>query len=101
MKKKTHTVAALRQSGNKVRVTQLRHKVGDETGQLYPLKNEYNNGLLGNERTQRGGLIKVEITLKDGKDYTGEALCSKNDQFNRKIGLKIALNRALNGVEVA
>lgn len=107
-KQKTYTVAQLRQSGNKVRVIQLRYKAnekgqdGNPSLQLHPLKSKFNpNGLSGSERSQRGGLIRVEITLKDGKDYAGEAACHIKDQFNRRIGLTIALNRALNGVEVS
>lgn len=38
---------------------------------------------------------KIEITSPDKKDASGIAFCSKNDQWNRKLGNRIALGRAL------
>lgn len=41
----------------------------------------------------KGGRTVVTIT-KDNKKYKGEALCSREDHFNKKIGLRIAAGRA-------
>lgn len=38
---------------------------------------------------------RIELTSPDGKDATGIAYCSKGDQWDRKLGNRIALGRAL------
>ena len=38
---------------------------------------------------------RIEITSPDKKDASGTAFCSKNDQWDRKLGNRIALGRAL------
>jgi hypothetical protein len=38
---------------------------------------------------------RIELTSPEGKDSTGIAYCSKQDQWNRKLGNRIALGRAL------
>lgn len=43
----------------------------------------------------RGGSTKVELKTPEGRELTGYSSCSSKDPFNRKLGLKIALNRAL------
>lgn len=37
----------------------------------------------------------VTVTTPDGKTAKGNALCSVKDQYNRKLGVRIALGRAL------
>jgi hypothetical protein len=39
------------------------------------------------------------LTSPEGKDSTGIAYCSKQDQWNRKLGNRIALGRALKNYE--
>jgi hypothetical protein len=48
----------------------------------------------------RGGSTKIELTTPD-KQHTvaGEAVCSLEDNFNRKLGNSIALGRALTALE--
>lgn len=70
------TVKSLRQSGYKVRVNHQRKMQGEE---LSPF----------------GGLTRIEITTPEGKDLAGEAKCSTKDNYNKKIGVSIALGRAL------
>jgi hypothetical protein len=43
---------------------------------------------------QNGGVTHVTITDPLGATREGFADCSPNDQFNRKLGLRIALGRA-------
>lgn len=43
----------------------------------------------------RGGATVVNVTDPLGYTKSGTALCSYKDQFNRKLGLRIALGRAL------
>ncbi len=42
----------------------------------------------------KGGKTTIELT-KDGIDASGEAICCMEDNYNRKLGVKIALGRAL------
>ena len=54
-----------------------------------------------NDINPRGGQTVVFITnLEEGKTYNGQALCSLSDTFDRKFGIKIAINRALKGVNI-
>mgnify|MGYP006355039505 CR=1 FL=1 len=73
------SVKQLRQSGYKVRVYHQREKKGENISPL-------------------GGATKVEITTPDGKDLVGEAICSKRDNYNKKVGAAIAIGRALKNV---
>ena len=38
---------------------------------------------------------KIELRSPDGIEYVGTSYCSQKDNYNRKIGNKIALGRAL------
>ena len=38
---------------------------------------------------------KIELRSPDGIEYVGISYCSKKDNYNRKLGNKIALGRAL------
>lgn len=38
---------------------------------------------------------KIELRSPEGIEYSGIAYCSKQDNYNRKLGNKIALGRAL------
>ena len=49
----------------------------------------------------RGGKTLVEITTPDGENLVGLARCSRNENFNKRLGVRIALGRALKGVESA
>lgn len=71
------TVRELRQAGNKVRVLHTRNISSD--GSISCL----------------GGTTVVEITTKDGRNLTGLAKCRDDERFDRKMGLKIAVGRAL------
>lgn len=45
----------------------------------------------------RKGITKIQIELPN-QTISKDAVCSEKDNFNKKLGLKIALNRALNSV---
>lgn len=79
------TVKQLRQSGYKVRVCHTRHY--DNTVKLA-------TGLT-KILSAKGGKTAVQITTPEGKDISGEAFCSKEDSYNKKLGVKIAIGRAL------
>ena len=42
-----------------------------------------------------GGETTVNLIFPDGQSYTGVATCSLEDRFDRKVGISIALHRAL------
>jgi hypothetical protein len=71
------TVRELRQAGNKVRVLHFRNTLPDGTVSC------------------KGGKTKVEITTKDGRELYGQSKCREDERFHRKMGLLIALGRAL------
>lgn len=93
------TVADIRRSGGKVRVTHRRY---------YSLFNfntfKMEEGLLTKREVEKligecghieklhpnGGETTIEIT-KQGREYKGVAKCCKEDAFNRKTGLQTAL----------
>ncbi len=71
------TIDELRSMGFKVRVMHQR-KV-DQWGLVKP----------------RGGQTTVELVTPDGTVLVGKAKCSKKDGFNKRLGVSIALGRAL------
>ena len=47
-----------------------------------------------------GGSTEVEIfDPKTRQSYVGTSLCSRKDNYSRKLGVKIALGRALKSME--
>jgi hypothetical protein len=76
----TPTIHQLRRAGWKVRV------IHGFTNKQY----------LGTEITNLSErFTKIDLTSPDKKDASGIAFCSKNDQWNRQLGNRIALGRAL------
>lgn len=43
----------------------------------------------------RGGLTTAAVRLPDGREFKGEARCSCEDTYNRRLGVWIAVKRAL------
>lgn len=48
---------------------------------------------------QAKGGRTVLILEKDGQELRAEAACSKKDGYNKKLGLRIAVNRMLNTIK--
>ena len=46
------------------------------------------------ERNAKGGKTVIELT-RDGLTFTGQSQCSMNDNFNKKLGLQVAVSRLL------
>lgn len=89
-------IQELRERGWFVKVSHRRPVVDDThvPGLIYgPLaKHE----LMSTERhTQTGGQTWVVLRHPESGVYTGIAWCSPRDQFNKAIGLSIALGRAM------
>lgn len=75
-KLKELTVEELRKNGYKVRVHHHRKVVTSAVA-------------------ARGGKTVVEVTTPDGVTFVGISRCSRKENFNKKMGVRIALGRAL------
>ena len=61
-------------------------------------RSQFNSTLAQKEVSPKGGYTAAFLE-KDGMRFVGEAVCSKQDNYNRKIGAQIALGRALKKIE--
>jgi len=80
-----HTIKSLRQAGYKVRVLHTRHLTS-------------HNKMSGivHEISNNGGSTTIEVTTPDQtRTVIGKAVCSLEDNFNRRVGNEIALGRAM------
>ena len=82
-----YTVAGLRRTGYKVRVNHYRY-YGNKLLQKFEVQ-------YGSQPNSRGGMTAIEITTPENWKLSGYAECSEKDAYNRKLGVKIALNRAM------
>jgi hypothetical protein len=83
--RKVPTIHQLRRAGWKVRVI---HGVNNHNLPFEPRSSK-------NQEPLSERFTRIELTSPEGKDSTGIAYCSKRDQWNRKLGNRIALGRAL------
>jgi hypothetical protein len=80
----TLSIKNLRRRGWKVRVMHSRH---------YFLKDRLNGS--STEISARGGITIIQITSPDKTiNASGKAVCSDQDNYDRKVGNAIALGRA-------
>lgn len=83
------TIKDLRRRGYKVRVIHTRR---------YVTHRKFSGPAL--ELSARGGSTTIEVTTPDNQQtVSGKAVCSNDDNFNRKVGNAIALGRALNKLQ--
>ncbi len=94
------TVKELRRQGCKVRINHLRYydryngdPINKHTAELLKLGGDFK------KVKPRGGITKVEIDFPTGDSVVGEAVCSKEDNYDKKLGIQIALGRALKGTK--
>jgi len=96
-----HTVQSLRQSGHKVRVIHSRHlNFGPNATRKNKLNPPFITSLEMKERgidksdlAPRGGRTFIQVTTPSGQELCSEAICSLADNFNKKLGVEIALGR--------
>lgn len=77
------TVQQLRSNGYKVRVLHFRDSIEKET--------------FGGIRTRilpKGGMTKVIIDSPNGDHFEGISRCSKEDNYDKKLGVRIAIGRS-------
>lgn len=79
------TIEQLRKTGYKVRVIHKRN---------YDMAHSFSTGT-SLRLSSKGGTTRIDVTTPDNVTVTGEARCSVLDSFDRKLGNKIALGRAL------
>jgi hypothetical protein len=83
---KIPTIHQLRRAGWKVRVMH---------GRMEDYPDLYSDEVGQPVRHLADRVTIIELTSPEGKDAYGVALCSKQDNYNRKLGNRIALGRAL------
>ena len=80
----TLSIKNLRRRGWKVRVLHSRH---------YFLKDRLNGS--STEVSAKGGITEIQLTSPDKQiNVSGKAVCSDEDNYDRKVGNAIALGRA-------
>lgn len=86
------TIKDLRNNGYKVKVLHYR---------LYNRKKYSNKDILSIYRTSikpkpdpKGGSTTIIIDSPDGNHFEGESICSKKDNYNKRLGVRIALGRS-------
>lgn len=47
----------------------------------------------------KGGRTEVVVTSPEGRTATGKAKCSKEDSYDKKFGVRLALDRALENLQ--
>jgi|LakMenEpi03Aug12_release.lakeMendotaPanAssembly.Ray.scaffolds.fasta_scaffold13934_20 hypothetical protein len=74
------TVGQLRKFGYKVAVRHYRHHDTYKSGEVVI--------------SPKGGMTELIIDSPHGEHFEGTAVCSKEDNYNKRIGVSIALGRS-------
>lgn len=90
------TVQQLRNMGYKVRVLHCRLYNGYHTWQVGG--HEYIQRNAPVDPDAKGGSTQVVIDSPTGEHFQGLAICSKKENYNKKMGVRIALGRS--GVKI-
>ncbi len=105
----TKTINDIRQVGGKVRIQHIRRflkknpvplNVGDEISVIEEKVTKENKvssieQKLGAKISPCGGVTIVEVTTPTGEKLTEKARCRDYDQFNKRLGVAIALGRIM------
>lgn len=83
------TVQDLRNRGYKVRVLHNRLYRGYYRWQAAN-QSDYNGPI---NPDSKGGSTEIIIDSPKGEHYQGVAICSKKENYNKKLGVKIAIGR--------
>lgn len=93
------TIEDLRYSGYKVKVLHHRLYNGRHRWQV---RSQSSNNLTGPiDPDPKGGSTHIIIDSPDGQHFEGIAICSREDNYNKRLGVRIALGRALYGNQTA
>ena len=86
----------LQERGFKVKVVTRRHLRNDKKHYSMGANREFNFGPYVNPR---GGEVEVKIVSPNGAVAKGISICHEVDNFDRKNGIKIAMERAISALE--
>ena len=86
------TIQQLRNNGYKVRVLHNRLYNGYHAWQNGSRTYSFIDGINGPD--SKGGSTQVVIDSPTGEHFTGLAMCSKKENYNKKMGVRIALGRS-------
>lgn len=84
------TVQELRNKGYKVRVLHNRLYNGYHKWQVGAIESTRYGPI---DPDAKGGSTQIIIDSPTGEHYQGLAICSKKENYNKKLGVKIALGR--------
>lgn len=87
----TAALSEARAAGHKVKITHLRWATDGMTTALVEPRTAK---LLGLPVREKGGATYVELLAADGRKALGQAFCMATDNFDRGLGVVIALGRA-------
>lgn len=85
-KHKNYTVASLRQEGYKVSIRHVRDM---------EVIADFENMKFIERLAPKGGMTLATVESPEGKIFTGVANTSRKDHYNKKLGVAIALGRAM------
>ena len=86
------TVQELRNKGYKVKVLHNRLYNGYHKWQVGASAAKYNYGPI--DPDAKGGSTQVIIDSPNGEHFQGLAICSNKENYNKKMGVRIALGRS-------
>ena len=86
------TIKELRNKGFKVRVLHNRLYNGYHKWQAGDREHVKNYGPL--DPDPKGGSTEIVIDSPTGEHYHGMAICSRKENYNKKMGVRIALGRS-------
>lgn len=89
------SVAELRRTAHKVRVTHRRWYLING-GEVLRSRYEAEEQGITSQPLTCGGLTVVEVTTPNGEVLSGVADCSLNQNYHRRLGVYLALGRAMN-----
>lgn len=96
-----HTVHELRKQGNKVTVHHYRYYETLRANGEITLTGPTHISVtpMGCNVYPRGGETMVHVETKDGRSFFKTAKCNPSDNYNRKLGVRIALGRIVKQME--
>ena len=87
------TIQHLRNNGYKVRVLHNRLYNGYYKWQVGSKPNHSVHGYAPIDPDTKGGSTQIVIDSPSGEHFEGLAICSKKENYNKKLGVRIALGR--------
>ncbi len=90
-------IEQVKSMGNKVNITHLRRGANKADRDWFYTKQQWKN--MQRPVHNMGGITTVCITTPTGQVLIGKAICSNKDNFCKKFGIQLALERAMTSGE--